>query len=162
VIGEARHVLRSSEFAAQFPGAFDAWAAADERLWQDDTATNLTTIGHSVREAMQSFATAMVEQYGPPAVDPDVSMVEKRLGAVIAAHRERLGEARRDALEALGTLWTKTNRLVQRQEHGAQKEGEPVTWSDARRIVYLTMFLMVEFVDTFEDLEPPPVAHVAS
>jgi hypothetical protein len=78
---------------------------------------------------------------------------------VIALYRPQLGDARREALEALETLWTKVNKLVQRQEHGAQKDGEPVTWSDARRIVYLTMFCMVEFVDTFEGMAPP-VAHL--
>jgi hypothetical protein len=125
-------------------------------LWEGDTVSNLTAIGHHAREAMQAFATAMVEEHQPPDVDPDVAHVERRLGAVIALRRRELGDARRDALEALGTLWNKVSRLVQRQEHGAQKEGEPVTWSDARRVVYLTMFCMVEFADTFEGLDPPP------
>jgi hypothetical protein len=155
VIRRARDVLATSEFASAYPGAFDAWAAAERLLWEGDSGSKLTTIGHNVREAMQAFATAMVDAYEPPGVDPNVANVERRLGAVIALHRPKLGDAHREALEALGTLWTKVSRLVQRQEHGAQREGEPVTWSDARRIVYLTMFCMAEFVDTFADLQPP-------
>jgi len=157
---EARHALASKAFAEQYPGAFDAWAAAERLLWEDATDTNRTTIGHNVRDAAQRFATALVEQHGPPKVDPDQTKVELRLGAVIAMHRERLGDARRRALDALGDLWEANNRLIQRQEHGASKEGAKVTWDDARRIVYLTMFLMVEFVATFEDLPPEPPAHL--
>jgi len=150
--GEARHAISSLEFARCYPAAFESWAAAERLLWRDPTATTLTTIGHGVREAMQSFATALVEAHRPADVNTDISQVEKRLGAVIAMHRPRLGVAHREALEALGTLWTKTNRLVQRQEHGAQKEGEPLAWSDARRIVWLSMFCMNELRDTFDGL----------
>lgn len=150
VMGEARHTLSSAKFSAACPEAFKAWAAAERLLWDADSASKLTTVGHSVREAMQAFATSMVVAHDPPDVDPDVAHVERRLGAVIHMHRGTLGEARREALEALGTLWEKVNRLVQRQEHGAQREDEPVTWSDARRIVYLTMFCMVEFIEAFE------------
>jgi hypothetical protein len=64
VIGRARNVLAASEFASAYPGAFDAWAAAERLLWKGDSGSNLTTIGHNVREAMQAFATAMVDAFG--------------------------------------------------------------------------------------------------
>lgn len=73
-------------------------------------------------------------------------------------HREELPESKRLTLEALGNLWEAANKLVQRQVHGAQKEGESVSWDDARRIVYLAMFLMIEFVTIFEELPGPRVA----
>lgn len=152
--GEARHVIASAAFAGAYPAAFDSWAAAERLLWSDDAQRSLTTIGHHVREAMQKFATTLVETHQPPDVDPDPSQVERRLGAVIAMHRLELGKARREALEALGTLWERTNRLVQRQEHGAQKEGERIVWSDARRIVWLSLFCMFEFADIWGPLDP--------
>ena len=34
--------------------------------------------------------------------------------------------------------------LVQRQEHGGQKEGEPLGWEDGRRVVFQTANVMVE------------------
>jgi hypothetical protein len=34
--------------------------------------------------------------------------------------------------------------LVQRQEHGAQKEVTPLTWEDARRVVFQTCVVMYE------------------
>jgi hypothetical protein len=109
---------------------------------------------------MQAFATAMVDEHQPSNVDPNPAHARKRLGAVIAASRSQLGDARRSALEALGDLWEATDALTQRQEHGAQKEGEAITWTDARRLVWPTMCLMVEFVATFEDLPAPPQAHL--
>jgi hypothetical protein len=157
---ETRRLLASDQFRAAYPGAFEPWADAEGLLWADDAGAELTTIGHKIREAMQAFATAMVAEHQPPGVDPDPAHARARLGAVIAAERGRLGDARRTALEALGDLWEANDGLVQRQEHGAQKKGEPVTWTDARRLVWLTMFLMVEFVNTFEDLPAPRVAHI--
>lgn len=157
---EARHVLASSSFAETYPGAFDAWAAGERLLWGDDARSNLTTIGHRVREAAQLFATALVDAHGPPSVTADQAKVELRLGAVIAMYRPLLGEARRLALEALGNLWEANNKLIQRQEHGASKAGDRVSWDDARRIVFLTMFLMVEFAAAFEELPPASGAHI--
>ena len=157
---EARRLLASDEFRAAYPGAFEPWADAERLLWADDAPAQLTTIGHKVRESMQAFATAMVVAHRPPNVDPNPAHARVRLGAVIAAERTRLGDARRVALEALGDLWEAADGLTQRQEHGAQREREPVTWTDARRLVWLTMFLMVEFIATFEDLPAPPPAHL--
>lgn len=152
VMTEARSALGSDSFARAFPGTFQLWADAEKLLWRSDASSQLTTIGHKVREAAQAFATQLVEAHQPPNVEPNAALVEKRLGAVIAMHREELPESKRLTLEALGTLWEAANRLVQRQVHGAQKEGESVSWDDARRIVYLAMFLMIEFVTIFGEL----------
>ncbi len=159
VVTEAKSALGSEGFARAYPKAFRPWADAEALLWRDDASAQLTTIGHKVREAAQEFATAMVAQFGADESRASTaSQVEIRLGSVIAKHRERLGADRRKVLEGLGSLWNASNKLIQRQEHGGQKEGEPVTWHDARRIVYLTMFLMIEFVTMFEGLPAPPVA----
>lgn len=160
VHAEARFVLGSRSFAENYPGAFDAWATGERLLWEDDIAANLTTIGHNMRDATQLFATALVHEHRPPNVTDDRTKVQLRLGAVIAMYRTRLAEPRRLALEALGNLWEANNRLIQRQVHGASKEGEQVTWDDARRVVFLTMFLMVEFAAAFEDLPPVEAADV--
>ena len=147
---DARDAIASAEFASRYPGAFKPWAVAERRLWEDDAGENLTAIGLNVREAMQAFATAMVNAHLPPGVDQDPAHVKSRLGAVIAMQRSKLGDSRREVLEALGNLWEKTDRRGQRQAPGAQKAGELVTHSDARCIVWLTMFCMVEFDHTFD------------
>ena len=49
-----------------------------------------------------------------------------------------VGERDRAFLDALLTYWGTVSDLVQRQEHGAKKEGEPLMWEDARRVVFQT------------------------
>lgn len=148
----ARRLLTLPGFPQRFPGAYEKWRDAESLLWADANERELTTIGHKAREAMQSFATAPVEEHQPPGVDADPARARSRMGAVIAMHRPQLGETRRKALEALGDLWEATDLLVQRQEHGATKEGTSLRFSDARRSVVLTLLLMVELVETLDDL----------
>ena len=50
----------------------------------------------------------------------------------------------RATLDSLVSYWGAIADLAQRQEHGAQKEGEALVWEDARRLVFHTTFVMVE------------------
>jgi hypothetical protein len=149
---ENRRLLASDGFAEMCPEVFKLWADAEKLLFREDAALQLTTIGHRTREAAQAFATAMIERYGADNPPDEVQLVKLRLGAVIASNRAALGATHRLFLEALGDLWERTVDLIDRQEHGAHKEGEPLTWNDARRIVTLTMVLMVEFVTILENV----------
>jgi hypothetical protein len=157
VLTEARRSLASDRFAAAFPGAFGPWADAEKLLHGDDPEGQLTTIGHKVREAAQGFASALIAEYGAVSPDPDIKHVKNRLNAVIERHRAQLGPKRRVVLETLGSLWNASVELIERQEHAAQKEGEAVTWDDGRRIVYLSMFMMIEFVTILDELPPSDV-----
>jgi hypothetical protein len=65
-----------------------------------------------------------------------------RIRAVLST-RER-SAAHQAFLTALLSYWGTVSDLVQRQEHGAQKEGEPLTWEDARRVVFQTAVVMFE------------------
>jgi hypothetical protein len=80
----------------------------------------------------------------PPDVNPDPTKTLDRASAVINLRRQELGEASSELLDALFGYWRAVNSVVRRQEHGAQKEGEPLTWEDGRRVVYQTMAVMVE------------------
>jgi hypothetical protein len=46
--------------------------------------------------------------------------------------------------EALLAYFGTVSDLVQRQEHGAQREGAPLRWEDARRVVFQTAMVMLE------------------
>ncbi len=154
----ARQLIASDSFAAAFPRAFGPWADAEGLLLGDDAEAQLSTVGHKIREAAQAFASTAVDRYGADDPPSDVKLVKKRLGAVIAHNRNSLSDAKRKVLEDLGDLWESTVDLIERQEHSAQKEGEPVTFEDGRRIVMLTMFLMIEFVTILDGLPGPKVA----
>lgn len=77
---------------------------------------------------MQEFATALVDRYGPADANPDPTKTLDRLSAVLHMHRGQLGQRRAGLLDALFNYWRAAVDLVQRQEHGGQKEGEVVVW----------------------------------
>jgi hypothetical protein len=107
---------------------------------------------------MQEFATALLERYGPVDADPDPAHVNRRLGAVIAQYLRQLGEARVVLLKALGDYSEATMKIIQRQEHGGQKEGHPLTWADGRRVVFHVAAVMYEFAATVEDAKSAAAA----
>jgi hypothetical protein len=155
VLAESRAQIGSEAFAAAFRGAYEPWADAAKLLYGENAAAELTTIGHKVREASQAFATAAIATFGADDPPEDVKLVKKRLGAVIAHNRDYLSDQKRKVLEDLGDLWESTVDLIQRQEHAGQKEGEPITVEDGRRVINLTMFVMLEFATILEDRKLP-------
>jgi hypothetical protein len=141
---EVRRYLDGT-FKDRFPEAQTRLAAAEQMLWKADAADDYTTIGHKLREATQQFATAMVERHEVSDEEPDPAKTKSRLRAVADSQRERLGTAKTDLLKALAEYQDASNDLVQRQEHGDQKPGEPLAWEDARAAVFHTALLMYEY-----------------
>jgi hypothetical protein len=148
---EVRRYLDRPEFRERFGAAYDRLAAAEQMLWQANPQDDLTTIGHKLREALQQFATALVEMHQPPGADTDPARTNNRVRAVIEANRERLGERKSDLLEALLSYQSAVTGLVQRQEHGDQKLDDPLTWEDARAAVFQAAMLMFELDRTLND-----------
>lgn len=136
--------LNSGFFKESFPQAHSKWMEAEELLWTSDTAPALTTIGHLCREAIQFFATELVERCQPPGTSDDPAQTVARVRAVLDLKQHRVGAKRSAFLVALLTYWGTVIDLVQRQEHGAQKEGESLTWEDARRVIFQTAIVMFE------------------
>lgn len=141
-----REYLNSTEFRVKYPEAFAKWSSAEDLLWQTDTQQQLTTIGHLCREALQGFITTLVERYQPSDGNTDKTKTVARLKAVLGA--AQLGTTKKAYLEALLAYWGTVNDLIQRQEHGAYKEGEQLVWEDARCVVFQTMITMFEIDKT--------------
>jgi hypothetical protein len=149
---QVRRLLDDEAFRRHYPTAYARWCDSADKLWSAEGERSFTTIGHECREAMQAFATEALALYAPPGpVEQDAARVKKRLGAVIAMMRPQLGERRRTFLERLGDFEEALLDLIQRQEHGAQKDGEALTWDDARRVVFHTMSVMVELAISFDE-----------
>lgn len=138
----AREYVQSHGFQSRYPSAYSKWAEAENLLWSGDSQRAYTTIGHLLREAMQEFATALVERFRPVNVELDKAKTVARLRVVLAARG--LGEKLRAFLDALLAYWGTVSDLVQRQEHGALREGEPLKWVDARRVVFQVAIVMLE------------------
>jgi hypothetical protein len=144
VEGEIRRYLDGERFQKKYPEAHHKLKNAEELLWESDSQRQLTTIGHLCREALQEFATILVEENEPHNVDADKAHTVSRLRAVISCCREKLGEAKTQHLNALVAYWGTVSDLVQRQEHGGQKDGEPLVWEDGSRVVFQTVSVMYE------------------
>jgi hypothetical protein len=141
---QVRRYLDGDRLRKKFPEAHRKLKNAEELLWESDSQLQLTTIGHLCREALQEFVTILVEEHRPHSVDTDKAHTVSRLRAVISCCREKLGEAKTQHLNALVAYWGTVSDLVQRQEHGGQKDGEPLVWDDASRVVFQTASLMYE------------------
>ena len=150
---EVQRFINGEAFRAAYPRAFARWAEAETLLWGADSEREFTTVGHKAREAMQEFATEVVQRYQPADADANPTAVNRRLGAVIAMLLPSLGDARVTLLKALGDYSEATLGVIQRQEHGGQREGHQLTWQDARRVVFHTASVMYEFAISFEDTE---------
>jgi len=86
----------------------------------------------------------LVERHQPPAVKTNKAKTLDRLSAVVALRRPQLGKTRSDLLDALFCYWRVVGDLIQRQEHAGQREGEPLSWEDGRRVVFQTAVVMFE------------------
>jgi hypothetical protein len=139
-----KHYFNQTSFQESHGISFGKWLTAEELLWKADSEQELTTIGHKCREALQEFATELVNIHRPVGVNPDVTKVVTRIRAVLDMQGGRLGKSKGAFLEALIAYWGTVSDLVQRQEHGGQKEGEPLVWEDGRRVVFQTAVVMYE------------------
>jgi hypothetical protein len=151
---QARRLLDGEAFRAAYPAGYARWSEAEKLLWSADSERDFTTVGHKAREAMQEFATELIEQHQPNEFDTNPAFVKRRFGAVIAMYRPSLGKKRATVLEALGDYAEATCDVIERQEHGGQKEGHELMWDDARRVVLNVAVVLSEFAATL----PNPTA----
>jgi len=139
-----RHYLNANDFQEKYSKAFEKWSIAENLLWETDSQQKLTTIGHLCRESVQEFTNTLVNQFQPPDAPSDKSKTLNRLKAVLDFKSNKLRKTEKPFLEALLDYWKSIIDLIQRQEHGAQKEGHELIWKDARRVVFHTMIVMYE------------------
>jgi hypothetical protein len=139
-----RTFLDSENFQRKYTKAYQKWIIAETKLWGSDSVKQLTEIGHLCREAMQEFITALVDHYQLLSVDKDKSNTVRRLKAVLDLKKNQVGKTVEPFIEALIAYWGTICDLVQRQEHGAQKEGRELVWEDGRRVVFQTAVVMFE------------------
>ena len=140
---ETRRYADTSGFQTRHPKAQDKLRQAYEHIWGDDAKSKTTLVGHLCREAQQFFAASLLARHPAPDAPSDPDKTVARVRAILGASAIQ-SPAVRVTLESLVNYWGATADLAQRQEHGAQKEGEPLVWEDARRLVFHTTFVMVE------------------
>jgi len=140
--------IDSKYFQDKYSDAFNKWSESEKLLWVSDTNKQYTIIGHLCRESIQLYASKLIKIIKPEEYDKDPSHTVSRLRAVLGHYREQIGDSESAFSDALLDYWGTISDLIQRQEHGAQKEGKPLTWEDGRRVVFQTMIIMYE-IDRF-------------
>lgn len=141
---EVRSFFDSHQFQKEYPKAYEKWAEAESLLWETETSKQLTKIGHLCREAIQDFMDTLYTEKDPPDKQIPKHLTILRLQAIINAESRQFGDTEKQFLEALISYWGSVNDLIQKQEHGAQKEKEQLVLKDARRVVFQTMIVMFE------------------
>jgi hypothetical protein len=141
---EVAGYLNAPAFQRRYPKAHRRWAEAVAKLWDGDSRQQFTTIGHLCREAMQEFASVLVEGHQPPGVDQKETHAVAKISAVLRQHAARRSTTADMFLDALLAYWGTVSDLVQRQEHGAQQDDRPLVWEDGRRVVFQTAIVMFE------------------
>ncbi len=136
--------LHADDFKGRFFRAHEKLVKADSMLWESDSEKQLTTIGHLCREALQEFATELIDTLNPPNAAPNPAHTVARVRSVLDSLGTDVGEKETSFLKALLQYWGTVSDLVQRQEHGALKEGDELKWEDARRAVFQTALVMYE------------------
>ncbi len=144
IVRVSRDLVSGAEFKRAHAVAAMKWESAAQLLWSADSTQQLTTVGHLCREALQEFATSFARERRVDVSSIDPAKTVARLQAVIEARAGKISAAKKAFLSALVAYWGTVSDLVQRQEHGGQKEGEPLTWDDARLVVFQTCLVMFE------------------
>jgi hypothetical protein len=137
----AQEYLQSETFRQRHQRAAAKWDEANRLLWSADSQNADTTIGHLCREAMQLFATDLVESHKVDA-DPDPQHTSNRVRSVLAARIS--SESRGAWTKALIAYWEAVANLTQRQEHAGVRDKEALMWADSRRLVTQTLMVMYE------------------
>jgi hypothetical protein len=93
---------------------------------------------------MQEFADQLIKISQVPDDSKGKADTTARIRALLAATGQQLGTKEKDFLKSLVSYWSDVYDLTHRQEHGFQKEGSPLIWEDARRVVFHTFLVMFE------------------
>lgn len=136
--------LASESFKREHAAAHDKWEQAARFLRAADSGAQLTTLGHLCREAQQAFAESLAARQKIDVSSIEPAKTVARLKAMVSARKATLGGTEALFLEALIAYWGTLTDLVQRQEHGAQRDGGSLVWEDGRRVVFQTCVVMYE------------------
>jgi hypothetical protein len=136
--------LKAEPFISKYKLAFEKWLMAEDLLWSAESQKQFTTIGHLCRESMQEFADVLIADLNLNSNYTDKAKIIARLKGVFNLKKVVLPSTVHPLLESLIVYWGSVSDIVQRQEHGATKEGEDLLWEDARRVVFNTLIVMFE------------------
>ena len=141
---EVMRYVKAGDFGSSHPVAAKKVIAAETHLLSAQALDRVTDVGHLCREALQSYATDLVNRVQPSDAPTEEVKTKARLRAVLRELSDHLGPTRTRLLEAALEYWSAVNDYVQRQEHGSKNPDRPLTVDDAKRCVLHTAMVMFE------------------
>ena len=102
-------------------------------------------------DAYQEFADDLVKIHKVADASANKSSTVNRIKSVLNQKNSKLGKTHSEFLHALIPFWGTVSDLVQRQEHGAERENESLKWEDARLVTFQTMVVMYEIDRAIEN-----------
>lgn len=146
VENDSSNYIKSKEFIEKYPRAYQKWLMAEELYLKETNNKNLTTIGHLCRESLQEFSEELLVNKFINKKFPKSHIIAK-----IKYVFETIGNnssSTEKFLDSLLNYWGNVSDLVQKQEHGAQKEKSVLKINDARRIIFHSAIVMYEIDKT--------------
>jgi len=138
------HYFDSQAFERAFPITYGKWREASELVWGSESPRDFSTIGLLCREAMQEFSGELIAKYNVEGATEDKALTRERFSAVVNARRELIGDTASGVLDALFNYWREVGKLMQRQIHAREAQGDVLVWEDGRRLVFQLGFVMFE------------------
>jgi len=148
-----RPLIDGAQFQKRYASAYQKWADAERLLWGADSTNHISKIGLGCREAMQEFASTLVEIHKPAQVEQNPALTKNRLRSVVAAKATSFGETEQALLISMIEYWGAVDGSMNRLVHANAKQGRPVTVEDARRVVFQALCVMYE-IDRALDQAP--------
>jgi hypothetical protein len=132
--------LNQPAFQARYPRTVEEWTTAQE-LFATDPTRYATPIGHHCRDARIAFLAELAGRHSVK-LDPAAGSVDQ-LRVIIRKAGPNSSRVKA-FLEALVAYWGTVNDLIERQDHGAKREGEELGVEDARLVVFQLLIVMNE------------------
>lgn len=137
-----------TQLPVEFRKAAKVLAEAGTRIWTAQADTDLTEIGHKVREALQEFTDVLYKTHCPTSANEPIDKTKTRnkVAAFRGALEGKLGDSDKKMLRAIEAFCDAVGDLAQKLEHNSLRDDRPVELEDAKRLVLLAHVTMKELI----------------
>lgn len=138
-IAERKVLWLTDETRQRYPDCIKLLEDAASLFWSDNRDSNLSTIGHKCREALQEFSSALYQEICPNNEALPKEKTRSKLRAVIEKIKPEIGDSNHDLTDALLSLWNAVDNLAQKVEHTNQ-----LSAGDVERLLLYSHLIMAE------------------
>ncbi|MBI2304776.1 MAG: hypothetical protein HYU86_08545 [Chloroflexi bacterium] len=150
----ARFAYLSGETSKRHATVAQLLKEAGNLLWDAEHEFDFSAIGHKCREALQEFSISLYQDLCPDGESLPKDKTLNKMCAVTSKLKPKLGDTDYGLASALFGMWKAVNLLAQKVEHRSQKEGLPLVFEDAERLVLYSHLVVTEIDLLVEKTKP--------